>query len=255
MSMFDGARRVVFAHAHPDDETLATGALIAALVSETPRGDGAVSGQPSRECIVVTATRGERGEIVQGRFPGLHGGDFIARREAELAGALEVLGASAPLFLGEPPARVAGLAPRRYADSGMRWVRPGLAGPAADSGPDSFTAAGIDEPAADLAAALTALGAELVVTYDDAGSYGHPDHVHLNHVTKAAARLAGVPMAELLSDPEAPGEWFDLNAWLPRVKQALEHHQTQVTVDGDDVIHSGGQREPILLRIGLRRVQ
>lgn len=241
MSVFDGVRRVVFAHAHPDDETLATGALIAALVSDTPR----------RECLVVTATRGERGEIVKGRFPGLAGADFIARRESELAGALAVLGARGPLFLGEPPARANGLAPRRYADSGMRWVRPGLAGPAADSGPEGFTAAGIDEPGADLAAALTALEADLVITYDDAGSYGHPDHVHLNHVTKAASRLAGVPMAELLSDPDAPGEWFDLTAWLPTVKQALEHHQTQVTVEGDDVIHSGGQREPILVRIGL----
>lgn len=243
-SVFDGVRRVVFAHAHPDDETLATGALIAELVSR----------EPSRECIVVTATRGERGEIVKGRFPGLHGEDFIARRELELAGALEALGVPGPMFLGDPPARANGLEPRRYADSGMRWVRPGLAGPAMDSGPDSFTAAGIDEPAADLAAALSALRADLVVTYDDAGSYGHPDHVHLNHVTRVASRLTGVPMAELLSDPEAPGEWFDLPAWLPTVRQALEHHRTQVTVDGDHVIHSGGQREPILLRIGLRAV-
>lgn len=248
MSVFEGVRRVVFAHAHPDDETLATGALIAALVGEESSSLG------GRECVVVTATRGERGEIVAGRFPGLEGEDFVARREAELAGALAELGVPGPLFLGEPPARARGSAPRRYTDSGMRWIRPGLAGPAEDSGRDSFTAAGIDEPAADLAAALTALEADLVITYDDAGGYGHPDHVHLNHVTRAAGQLAGVPMAELLSDPEAPGEWFDLAAWLPTVQQALERHQTQVTVAGHDVIHSGGQREPILLRIGVRRV-
>jgi N-acetyl-1-D-myo-inositol-2-amino-2-deoxy-alpha-D-glucopyranoside deacetylase len=242
VSVFDGVRRVVFAHAHPDDETLATGALLAELV-----GRGI-------ECPVVTATRGERGEVVEGRFPGLVGEEFIARREVELAGALAVLGVPGPVFLGEPPARVAGSAPRRYADSGMRWVRPGLAGPADDAGPDSFTAAGIDEPAADLAAALGTLGADLVVTYDDAGSYGHPDHIHLHHVTRAAAYLAGVPMAELVSDPETPGEWLDLRDRLPTVTRALEHHRTQVTVDGDHVIHSGGQREPILVRIGVRPV-
>jgi N-acetyl-1-D-myo-inositol-2-amino-2-deoxy-alpha-D-glucopyranoside deacetylase len=61
-------------------------------------------------------------------------------------------------------------------------------------------------------------------------------------------------MAELLSDSEAPGAWFDLGSWLPTVRRALEEHQSQVTVDGDHVIHSGGQREPILLRIGVRRV-
>lgn len=254
MSVFDGVRRVAFAHAHPDDETLATGALIAALRARE-RGPGrADSSAVGLECVVITATRGERGEIVPGRFPGLAGDAFITRREAELTGALAVLGVPGPVFLGEPPARGEGLAPRRYADSGMQWIGPGLAGPAEKSGPDSFTAAGIDEPAADLAAALTTLGAELVVTYDDAGSYGHPDHVHLNHVTMAASRLTGVPMAELLSDSDAPGEWFDLQAWQPTVAQALEQHQTQVTVDGDHVIHAGGQREPILLRIGVRPV-
>lgn len=79
MSVFDGVQRVLFVHAHPDDETLATGALIIELVE---RGI---------ECVVLTATRGEQGGIVAGRFNGLAGEEFIQLRETELAGALAEL--------------------------------------------------------------------------------------------------------------------------------------------------------------------
>lgn len=242
MSVFDGVRRVLFVHAHPDDEALATGALIVELLA---RGI---------ECVVLTATRGERGGIVEGRFPGLAGEEFIARREVELAGALAALGAGVPMFLGEPPARAEGLPPRRYGDSGMEWVRPGLAGPADDAGPDSLTAAEEAEVVADLVAGISAVAPDLVVTYDDAGGYGHPDHVACHRLTVAACAAARVPLVEVLSDSHAEGEWHDLRRHLPLVAAALEHHQTQVTVDVPDVIHSGGQREPIQLRMGVRRV-
>ncbi|WP_425307940.1 PIG-L family deacetylase [Ammonicoccus fulvus] len=242
MSVFDGVRRVLFVHAHPDDETLATGALIVELVT---RGI---------ECVVLTATRGEQGGIVEGRFEGLAGEAFVERREVELAGALAELGAGKPMFLGDPPARAEGLPPRRYVDSGMEWVRPGLAGPADDAGPDSLTAADKDEAIADLVVGIKAIAPDLVITYDDAGGYGHPDHVACHHLTRAAYAEAGVPFAEVLSDPEASGEWLDLQEHLPTVAAALEHHQTQVTVDVPDVIHSGGQREPIQLRIGVKEV-
>ncbi len=242
MSVFDGVRRVLFVHAHPDDETLATGALIVELVS---RGI---------ECVVLTSTRGEQGGIVEGRFEGLAGEAFVERREVELAGALAELGAGKPMFLGDPPARADALPPRRYVDSGMEWVRPGLAGPADDAGPDSLTAADEYEAIADLVAGIKAVAPDLVITYDDAGGYGHPDHVACHHLTRAACAEAGVPFVEVLSDPDAPGEWLDLQKHLPTVAAALEHHQTQVTVDVPDVIHSGGQREPIQLRMGLRAV-
>ncbi|MDO5499873.1 MAG: PIG-L family deacetylase [Propionibacteriaceae bacterium] len=241
MKRFAGARRVVFTHAHPDDETLATGALIAELVDQ------------GIECLVLTATRGERGELVKGRFPGLEGEEFVAHREGELAAALRTLGAGKPMFLGEPPARAEGLEPRRYEDSGMRWVREGEAGPAEDSGPESLTAADSDETVADLVAGLAALAPDVVVTYDEDGGYFHPDHVRLHHLTKAACAELGVPLVELLSDDEADGQWWDLEHWLPQVQAALECHQTQLTVSDRDVIHSGGQKEPIRLRIGVRR--
>lgn len=240
MGAFEGARRVLFTHAHPDDETLATGALIAWLVE---RGI---------ECRVLTATRGERGELVPDRFPGLAGEAFVARREEELTGALTSLGAGDPMFLGVPPARAHGATPRRYEDSGMAWIRPGLAGPAGDAGPDSLTAADPAEAVADLVTAIEKLRPDVVVSYDDAGSYGHPDHVALHELTRLAAAQAGVSLVEVLSDSETEGEWLDLEDRLPTVVAALDHHRTQVTVDVPDVIHSGGQREPIRLRIGVR---
>jgi len=247
--VFAGAERVVFAHAHPDDETLATGALIQHLVR-----DGVL-------VAVVTATRGERGEVVPGPLSALAGSAALdAHREDELAAAEAALGAQGPFFLGEPPARAAGLASRRYTDSGMRWLTATQAGPGADAGPDAFTSAGVDDAAADLAAFVTAWAADLVVSYDVGGGYGHPDHVHMHHVAVRAADLAGVPFAEVISIPRdgtAPDgdgvQWFDLAAHLPELLPALRAHASQYTVEVPDVIHSGGQREPIQLRTGVRR--
>ena len=232
--------RVVFLHAHPDDETLVTGALLAAL---------AASG---REVAVVTATRGEQGEIVPGTFTG-SGPALVAHREAELASALAALGVTRHAFLGAPPALAIGALARRYTDSGMRWVTPTVAGPSATAGPDSLTAADPDAAAADLVAYLEHVGATALVSYDAHGGYGHPDHIALHTPTVEAARLLGIPFWEVASDPEGPGEHVDATAYLDQVKAALAHHATQVTVDGDEVVHVGGQRQPIATRFTLRR--
>lgn len=246
---FEGVARVVFAHAHPDDETLATGALIQYLT------------EAGLTVSVVTATRGERGEVVAGSgAPPAGSPELDAHREAELVTALAALGAEGPFFLGEPPARASGLSRRRYVDSGMRWVTPTVAGPGEDAGPDAFTSAGVAEAAADLAAFLTAWRADLVVSYEADGGYGHPDHVRMHHVARAAADLAGIGFAEVISIPRdgTPPDstdvtWFDRSDRLPQLLSALHAHASQFTVDGHDVIHSGGQREPLQLRTGVRR--
>jgi N-acetyl-1-D-myo-inositol-2-amino-2-deoxy-alpha-D-glucopyranoside deacetylase len=250
--LFPPGARVVFLHAHPDDETLATGVLVAGLVA---------SGQP---VAVVTATRGERGEI----RPGVDvGADIVAYREGELAAALAELGVTEHCFLGTPPAwtdlgtvatpsspdpRTAGV---RYADSGMRWVTPDLAGPAADAGPDSLTAAGVEAPAAHLAAFLEAFRADVLVSYDELGGYGHPDHVACHPIAVAAAAATGVRLLEVVSDARLPAD--DALAWrspeqLPAVRRALGCYASQLQVDGDDVVHVGGQRQPIAEVVWLR---
>ena len=105
----------LFVHAHPDDETVQTGSLLAWLAAQ---------GLP---VSVLTCTRGEQGEIVSGVLPASTTADELVRvREAELAHAIETLGVAASYFLGTPPARAAGLGRRDYHDSGMRWVAEGL---------------------------------------------------------------------------------------------------------------------------------
>jgi len=301
MGVLDGARRVCLFHAHPDDETLATGALIAGLVA-----DGV-------EVAVVTATRGERGEVVAGPLKILEGTPgLVLLRERELDAALTALGVGTHAFLGTAPARAEGLPARVYRDSGMRWVTPTLAGPSLDAGPDSLTSASVPEAAADLAAFLSWWQPDVLISYDDLGGYGHPDHVACHHIAAAAVRSlrserqrasrrvadteppesvepveTRVPAVEpvepqvsvvepqvsvveprisvvepvetstprflqVVSEPRlgsVAGEEFDGSRWLDTVKAALRCHASQLTVDRGDVVHSGGQRQPIVTRV------
>jgi len=96
--------------------------------------------------------------------------------------------------------------------------------------------------------------AEVVVGYDWHGGYGHPDHVALHAPSRTAASLLELPFWEVASHSDVPGEHIDATAQLDRVKAALAHHATQLTVDGDEVVHVGGQRQPIATRFTLRPV-
>jgi N-acetyl-1-D-myo-inositol-2-amino-2-deoxy-alpha-D-glucopyranoside deacetylase len=241
VSILDGVRTVLFVHAHPDDETLATGALIAELV------DRGVHVQ------LVTATRGERGEVVAGVLADeVDPATLSSIREAELSTACDVLGVAERYWLGTDPARARGLPPRRYRDSGMSWVRPGLAGPSPDVTSDALVSAPLHEVTADLVALVEATRPSLVVGYDDAGGYGHPDHVRMHDAAVAACRATATPLAQIVSEHDDDVEWFELEHRLPTVTAALEAHATQVRVDGDDVVHSGGQRQAIPTSVGLR---
>lgn len=235
-------RTVLFVHAHPDDETLATGGLIAELAARGVR------------VAVLTATRGEQGEVVEGPLSALAGTpELTAHREGEVAAACAVLGVREHAFLGEPPAR-AGAEPRRYTDSGMRWLdeTETVAGPGDQAGPDSLTSASPDEVAADIAAYARAIGAEGIVSYDAHGGYGHPDHVALHAPSRAAASLLELPFWEVASEVD-PGDALDTPQHLALLQEALGHYASQLTVDGSDVVHVGGQRQPIQTRFTVRR--
>lgn len=242
--MFNSADRIVFLHAHPDDETLATGALIAGLIAQ---------GHP---VAVVTATRGERGEMMPAVFAGLSGAQLVAQRECELRRALADLGVTQRAWLGTAPARVAGLPRRQYLDSGMRWVTETVAGPAADASPESLSLAPVQEPAADLSAFLSAFGADVLISYDELGGYGHPDHLACHHIAKAAAGNVG--FVEIVSEPRfaLPGVVaVEYPEQLVRLRRALAGYPSQFSVDGPDVIHVGGQSQPITTSCRLRRVE
>ncbi|KAA0095316.1 N-acetyl-1-D-myo-inositol-2-amino-2-deoxy-alpha-D-glucopyranoside deacetylase [Mycolicibacterium sp. P1-18] len=157
--------RLLFVHAHPDDETLTTGATIAHYVA---RG---------AQVRVVTCTLGEEGEVIGERFAQLaaDAADQLGGyRIGELTAALGELGVDGPRFLGG-----AG----RWRDSGMAGTPPrGRRQRFVDSEPAEAVAA--------LVAVIRDLRPHVVVTYDPNGGYGHPDHIRAHEVTTAAVAAA-----------------------------------------------------------------
>jgi LmbE family N-acetylglucosaminyl deacetylase len=147
----------VFFHAHPDDETIQTGGTMARMAAEGHR------------VVLVTATRGELGEVPDGF---LAPGETLAERRAvELSAACAELGVARHEYLG-------------YRDSGM-------AGEPTNKDPESFWQADLDEASARLATLLEEERADVFVTYDENGGYGHPDHIQVHRVGLRGAQRAG----------------------------------------------------------------
>ncbi len=149
---------VVFLHAHPDDEALATGGTMARMADEGHR------------VVLVVATSGEEGEPVPGVLA--DGESLGDRRVAELAEAAAILGVERLVSLS-------------YRDSGM-------AGEDANGHPDCFWQAELDEAAGRLSMALTDEEPDLVVVYDPDGGYGHPDHIQVHRVGHRWAETVGI---------------------------------------------------------------
>jgi LmbE family N-acetylglucosaminyl deacetylase len=140
-------------HAHPDDEAIATGGLMAS------------SAAAGHRVVLVCATRGEQGEPQEGV---LNEGEALwERRIIELAKSAEILGAEAPRYLD-------------YEDSGMM-------GEPTNDNPECFWQADHDEATERLVAILRDVDADVLTIYDDHGGYGHPDHLRVHSVGLAAA--------------------------------------------------------------------
>ena len=157
--------RLLFVHAHPDDESLSNGATIAHYTAL------------GAQVRVVTCTLGEEGEVIGDRWAelGVDRADQLGGyRIGELTAALQALGVRAPIYLGG-----AG----RWRDSGMQGT------------PQRRRQRFIDADEREVVGALVAIIREqrphVVVTYDPNGGYGHPDHVHTHTVTTAAVTSAG----------------------------------------------------------------
>ena len=146
-------------HAHPDDEASSTGGVYPLLASQGVR------------TVLVTCTNGEFGDAPGGIKPGEPGHDpevVATLREAELDRAVELLGVDRLVRLG-------------YRDSGMMgWPQ--------NEDPRSFWATRVDEAADRLAAVLLEERPDVVVTYNEIGFYGHPDHIQAHRITLAAIK-------------------------------------------------------------------
>ena len=223
---------IVFFHAHPDDEAITTAGTMASLADRGHR------------VVLVTATRGELGEIPDGLLA--PGQSLAEARELELAEACRILGVSRLAYLD-------------YLDSGM-------AGEETNHRPGSFASADVDEAAGRLATILGEESADVLVTYDEHGGYGHPDHVQVHTVGVAAAERAGTPVvyystmnrdqvAGLMEQVRAMDtEWVppegstdgademgepasrittavDVLPWIERKRRAMEAHPSQIPAD------------------------
>ncbi|MCO5308442.1 MAG: PIG-L family deacetylase [Austwickia sp.] len=146
---------LVFLHAHPDDEASQTSLTMA------------LAARQGHRVVVVFATNGDHGEPAADLPAGM---SVVTYRRGEAQRSAEAIGTHRVAWLG-------------YADSGMTgWAQ--------NDHEDSLHVADLDEAATRLAALLDEEDADVLVTYDDHGGYGHPDHVKAHRVAHRAAELA-----------------------------------------------------------------
>lgn len=241
--MADEPERVLFVHAHPDDETLSTGATIATLVDS-----GAV-------VTVLTCTRGELGDVIPPELQHLSGVALGEYRLGELDAALTILGVADHRVLGEANARWEGREPRQYLDSGMQWG-PNGAMPLDSADARSLSVAEVGEVAADIAAVILSVEPHVVVSYAADGGYGHPDHVRAHEAARTAAEVLGVPFYVVDSEGAKRGAVVvDPTPVLERKRDALRAYATQVTVTGDEYSLSSGEPKPVAVAESFTRLR
>jgi N-acetyl-1-D-myo-inositol-2-amino-2-deoxy-alpha-D-glucopyranoside deacetylase len=168
-------QRMLLVHAHPDDESIGQGATMAKYAA---RGTGVT---------LVTCTLGEEGEVLVPSLEHLASDkeDTLGKhRIGELANAMKELGVTDHRFLGGPG---------RFRDSGMVWHESGHATHGEDVKEGTFWRTDILEPAALLVEIIREVRPQVLVTYDEFGGYGHPDHIQAHRVAMYAASLAAAP--------------------------------------------------------------
>ena len=238
--------RLLLVHAHPDDETINNGVTMAKYA------------QAGFQVALVTCTRGEEGEILVPELATAASDkeDRLAEiREQELAHALRALGVDRHWFLGAPD--------RRFRDSGMM-------GMPQNSRSDVFWSADLSEAAALLADYIMEFKPHVMITYDEFGGYGHPDHIQAHRVAMQAAEMSTTrgwdikkiywnimprsvvqqgmdAMKELgsdffgvesidelpfVKDDELVNAVIDGNEFVEMKQEAMRAHRTQIAVDG-----------------------
>ena len=235
--------RILLVHAHPDDETInngATMALYAALGAQV---------------TLITCTRGEEGEVLTPELTHLASSETDSlgeHREIELANAMKALGVTDFRFLAEGEGK--------YRDSGMMGTEP-------NNRADVFWQADLEEASDYLVKVIDEVKPHILITYDEIGGYGHPDHIQAHRVAMRASEKSKwqiqkiywntmpksvlaesmAKMKELGSDffgtdnvddlPFAKEDSFvttliDGNSHVEAKMAAMKAHHTQISLDG-----------------------
>ena len=235
--------RMLLVHAHPDDETINNGATMAMYAAL------------GAEVTLITCTRGEEGEVLIPELAHLAANQSDAlgpHREIELADAMRALGVSDHRFLGTDSVK--------FRDSGMMGTEP-------NNRPDVFWQAQVDSAADLLVTVIDEIKPHVLITYDEFGGYGHPDHIQAHRVAmraseksewqipkiywnvmpksviqsgidamkKVGSDFMGVESADEL--PFAKDDSFvhaliDGNKYVDKKMDAMRAHATQISVDG-----------------------
>lgn len=235
--------RVLLVHAHPDDETINNGATMAMYAAL------------GASVTLVTCTRGEEGEVLIPELSHLAASatDSLGQhRVTELALAMKELGVTDHRFLGDGT--------KLYRDSGMMGTEP-------NNRPDVFWQADLEEAADLLVQVIDEVKPHVLITYDEFGGYGHPDHIQAHRVAMRASEksdwdipkiywnvmpisviqegidaMKGIDSdfwgAEKAEDlPFAKDDSFvhaliNGNAYVDKKMSAMKAHSTQISVDG-----------------------
>ena len=224
MALSAGDHSLLLVHAHPDDESIGTGATMAKYAAEGAR------------VTLVTCTLGELGEVIPPSLAYLAAAkeDGLGEyRIGELAAACAELGVTDHRFLGGPG----------------RWRDSGMMGTEGNDDPRCFWRADVDQAARALLDVIAEVRPHVLLTYDAHGAYGHPDHIQAHRVAWRACELAG---------PDAPEKFYaaatlesglvttevEASAWFGRKLAAMRAHATQITVDPPFFALSDGVRRP-----------
>ena len=162
----NAAKRLLLVHAHPDDETINNGVTMAKYA------------EAGAAVTLVTCTRGEEGEVLVTELANLASDkdDKLGEhREIELKDAMAQLGINDFRFLGTPN--------KKWRDSGMMGT------PQNERG-DVFWQADLDEASLELVKIILEIKPQVLITYDEFGGYGHPDHIKAHRVAMRATELA-----------------------------------------------------------------
>jgi N-acetyl-1-D-myo-inositol-2-amino-2-deoxy-alpha-D-glucopyranoside deacetylase len=172
-------------HAHPDDETIGTGATMAKYAAA------------GTHVALVTCTLGEEGEIIVPALAHLaadRSGGLGEHRIGELAAATAALG----------------VADHRWLGGAGRWRDSGMMGEASNDRPDCFWQADLDDAVGELVAVVREVRPQVMVGYDANGGYGHPDHIQAHRVAVGAFAAAGDPVRyPWTGEPWSPSRYFE----------------------------------------------